>query len=257
VTTQLFVHETGDTTSPSIVFLHGAASSGRMWRAQQEELVEYHCLAPDLPEHGQSSQVRPFTLPGAVEAVADLIREKSPTARAHVVGLSVGAAVGLELIRRQPEVVDRAILSGATPRVGAGMILFSELVYIPMLRLLPRERLAALVMKSGGIPAAYQDDFVNDLQHLNADLFRNINRAMSQTALPQGKTPPTLVVVGEKELGISKRHSRAICRSAEGMMCKIVMGVGHAWNMEAPELFNTMVRAWLGNKPLPPALQDL
>jgi len=254
--TQLFVHETGEITSPSILFLHGAATSGRMWRGQQEALAEYHCLAPDLPEHGQSRQVQPFTMQGVVETVADLIREKTPSKRAHIVGLSVGAAVGLELIRKQPEVVDLAILSGTTPRVGSGMILFSELFYIPMLRLLPRDRLASVIMKSGGIPASYQKDFVADLRYLNADLFRNINRAMSQVVIPQGNMPPTLVVVGEKEPGISKRHARAICRSAEGMVGKIVRGVGHAWNLEAPDLFNEMVRAWLSGKPLPSTLQD-
>ena len=68
--------------------------------------------------------------------------------------------------------------------------------------------------------------------------------------------PPTLVVVGEKEPGISKRHARTICRSAEGMVGKIVRGVGHVWNLEAPDLFNEMVRAWLSGKPLPSTLQD-
>jgi pimeloyl-ACP methyl ester carboxylesterase len=146
--------------------------------------------------------VKPFTLQRVVSEVAELIREKSPAGKAHLVGLSIGAAIGLELIRRQPEIVGRAILSGTTPRMGSVMVLLSELFYIPLLKLLPRERLATFVMKSGGIPESYRDDMLIDLQGLSPGLFRNINRAMSQVRLPEGKVPTTLVLVGEKEPGI-------------------------------------------------------
>jgi pimeloyl-ACP methyl ester carboxylesterase len=102
--TKLFIHESGDHASPTIVFLHGASGSGRMWKAQFADLAgDYHCLAPDLPEHGQSRQVKPFTMQGVVSEVAELIRERAPTGKAYLVGLSIGAAVGLELIHRQPE----------------------------------------------------------------------------------------------------------------------------------------------------------
>jgi pimeloyl-ACP methyl ester carboxylesterase len=255
---RLFIHEAGDRASPTIVFLHGGSSSGRMWQVQFADLAgDYHCLAPDLPEHGQSSQVTPFTMQGVVSEVAELIREMTPAGKAHVVGLSIGAAIGLELIRRQPEIVERAILSGTTPRMGSVMVLLSELFYIPLLKLLPRERLATFVMKSGGIPESYRDNMLIDLQGLSPGLFRNINRAMSQVTLPEGKVPATLVLVGEKEPWISKRHAKAICSSAAGATGKTVLGVGHAWNLEAPALFNETIRAWLADQPLPSALLDL
>ena len=253
----LYVHETGESNAPTILFLHGGATSGRMWQPQLDDLTDYHCLAPDLPEHGQSHQAGPFTLQGAVESIADLIKELSSTGKANLVGLSVGAAIGLELLQAQPDLVDRAILSGTTPRIGSGMKFFSELFYIPMLKLLPRDRLAKVVMKTGGIPPAYHDQFTSDLQYLNADLFRNVNRAMSQVEIPRGEVPPTLVLVGEKELGISKRHARVICQTVAGTTGKFVKGVGHAWNLEAPDLFNQMVRCWLEDQPLPPELQEL
>ena len=65
----LYVHEAGDSGAPPIVFLHGGGLSGRMWQPQLDALTDFHCLAPDLPEHGRSGSV-PFTLPGAAAAVA-------------------------------------------------------------------------------------------------------------------------------------------------------------------------------------------
>jgi len=255
---KLFIHIAGEPTSPAIVFLHGGVSSGRMWQPQFAALsTDYYCLAPDLPEHGQSSAVGPFSLQGATTQIAELIREKSADGQAYLVGLSIGAAVGLELIRLQSELVRRAVLSGATPRMGTAMVLLSELIYIPMLKLLPADRLAAFVMRSGGIPEAYHAEFKQDLGNLNPGLFRNINKAMSKVTVPTGKVPPTLVVVGEKEPLISKRHAKAICASADGATGKIVPGVGHVWNLEAPDLFNQTIQAWLAEQPLPTALVEL
>ena len=34
-------------------------------------------------------------------------------------------------------------------------------------------------------------------------------------------------------------------------------GMGHAWNLEAPALFNDTVRAWLTGGPLPARLQPM
>ncbi len=49
--------------SPGLVLLHGLWLSGSMWQPQIELLSdEYHCLAPDLPEHGRSTDIGPLTL---------------------------------------------------------------------------------------------------------------------------------------------------------------------------------------------------
>ena len=44
--------------------------------------------------------------------VATIIREYIPSGRSHVVGLSLGSYVGLSLLSRHPDVVERAVLSG-------------------------------------------------------------------------------------------------------------------------------------------------
>ena len=126
--TELYVQASGDPAAPAIVFLHGGSISGRMWQPQVERLSEYYCLVPDLPEHARSAAIQPFTLQGAACEVAKLIQERIPNGRAHLVGLSVGGAVGLELLRTQPAVVHRAILSGTTPKLGRGLATLIELL---------------------------------------------------------------------------------------------------------------------------------
>lgn len=51
----LYLQETGSVTAPTIVFLHGGGGAGWMWQPQVEQLSDFHCLVPDLPEQGQAA----------------------------------------------------------------------------------------------------------------------------------------------------------------------------------------------------------
>src|SRR5579864_2612613 len=74
----LSVHEYGPTSAPTICFLHGGGVSGWMWNPQVEALQNtYHCLVPDLPEHGQSAATKPFSIVDAARRIAELIRERA------------------------------------------------------------------------------------------------------------------------------------------------------------------------------------
>ncbi len=54
----LYLRQAGPADAPALVFLHGLWVSSAMWQPQIERLSsEYHCLAPDLPEHGKSTDI--------------------------------------------------------------------------------------------------------------------------------------------------------------------------------------------------------
>ncbi len=255
--TSLFVHETGDAAGSPIIFLHGGGLSGRMWQPQMDAMPDFHCLAPDLPEHGRSQAAGPFTLRGAAEAVATLIRERTTAQRAHLVGLSIGGAVGLEILCTAPECVDKAMLSGPTPALGRTLVTLVDAINGPLLRLLPRQRLIAMTMKSLHGPPQFNDLVNDDLRQLTPELYRHINRATGEVRLPQHDGSGTLIVVGEREPSISRRHAARIGSALTGASAYQVQGVGHGWSLEAPELFNATLRAWLAGAPLPPALAPL
>src|SRR5438132_14311643 len=99
----LYVQTTGLDAAPSIVFLHGGGGGGWMWQPHVAQLTDYHCLVPDLPEHGHNKDVRPFTMEGTAELIANLIRTQAHGGRAHVVGLSEGAQVIVALLSSAPE----------------------------------------------------------------------------------------------------------------------------------------------------------
>ena len=57
---QLYYHEWGHPTAPSLVLLHGGAAQAHWWDHLAPALAEqYHVVAPDLRGHGDSSWVSP------------------------------------------------------------------------------------------------------------------------------------------------------------------------------------------------------
>jgi pimeloyl-ACP methyl ester carboxylesterase len=108
----LFVRESGPAEAPAIVFLHGGNLSGWSWQPIVERMPRYRCLVPDLPQFGKSFEQGPFEIGRAADGVAELIRSRVSTGRAHLVGFSLGAQVGAKLLASRPKLVDRAVLCG-------------------------------------------------------------------------------------------------------------------------------------------------
>jgi pimeloyl-ACP methyl ester carboxylesterase len=238
------------------VFLHGAGLSGRMWQPQFERLPDFYCLAPDLPEHGQSAHVAPFTLPDAARRVADLIRERAQEGGAHVVGLSLGGAVVITLLRIAPDVVDHAMISGTSMRLGrvlAGLNALNE----PFLRLLTPDQLARLMTLQFRIPQQYRDLLREDMGSFTPQAFRNVNRSLMTIELPHAVKSPVLVAVGQHETRFARQAAKRLSAAIPGAKGIMARDVGHVWNLEAPVLFTKTVRAWATDRPLPEELMPL
>jgi pimeloyl-ACP methyl ester carboxylesterase len=253
----LFTYTTGQPTAPAIVFLHGGGLSGRMWQPQLEILTDYYCLAPDLPEQGRSVEEGPFSLNDSANKIIELIRERVPSKRTHLVGLSLGGAVALNIMRIAPECVDHVMVSGTA--AGLGKILGAISKYSAILyRVMKPETLIRASIKQFNIPKVYHDMFREDmLITLNESFVLHFTDALMTMQLPCDSSISTLVVVGEQETIPAKQAARKLTsclKNSEGM---IAPGLGHVWNLQAPDLFAETVRAWIEDDPLPHALRPL
>jgi len=246
----LYVHETGSPTAPAIVFLHGTGLSGRMWQPQWERLRDYHCLAPDLPEQGRSAHVAPFQLDTAADAVATLIRERVPSGRAHIVGLSLGGAVALTLLRQAPECVDYMLVSGASARVGPllGAVSYASQFWYPYL---PAETVVASVLQKCEIAPDYHALLHDDLLlSLNRTFIRHYTSALMSLQLPTEATAPLLVVTGVRESLLAQSMARQLVHQIKGACSLSVPGMSHVWNLQAPDMFTDILRAWISDDAL-------
>jgi pimeloyl-ACP methyl ester carboxylesterase len=250
----LFTQEFGPANASTIVFLHGGGVGGWMWRPQIAQLKEeYHLLVPDLPEHGQSAEVKPMTLQNAAAQVAELIRMRAHGGRAHVVGLSLGAQTTIELLGQSPELIDRAVASGSLmrPLPGIGTTNLMARMYWPFRNM---TWLVKWNMQGLGVPAEYFEEFRKDTAAMTIDGFVRMTMANGNHHVPpnlQAVTVPTLLLVGEKELKIMRQSMFDLMRVMPSARGCVVSGAIHNWSLQLPDLFTQTVRAWITNRRLP------
>lgn len=268
----LSVRECGPFSAPTICFLHGGGVSGWMWGPQVDALRDtYHCLIPDLPEHGQSASIQPFTISDAARRVSALIRERGHGGRAHVVGLSEGAQITVQLLGSSPEVIDHAIISSALLHSLPGFSLLGPRALALTFRLfaapfLQSDWYVRLNMRYGNaIPEQYFPEVREDTRRLTAHSFTQMLLENQRFRMPAGLEQvqvPALIVAGQHEViqvRQSVRELAAALPAGQGYLVSFSKrgAEEHSWNLQRPELFNAVTRAWLTDQPLPPELLPL
>ena len=267
------MREFGPATAPSILFFHGGGAGGWMWQPQVDRLPEYHCLVVDLPEHGRSMHVKPFSIRLAAGLIADLIETQAHGRRAHITGLSLGAQVGVQLLARSPEKVDHALLSSplihpipGTGWLTPGLVAASYRWFLQPFK--NNDFWIRLNMRySAGIPDPYYAQFKEEFQRTTKDSFVHVMVENQAFRLPKGlehAQAPTLLVAGQREYGAMRQSVRdlaAVLPKGRAYEILFPKGVGlaaqHNWSLTAPQLFTDTLRAWIENQPLPKSLRPL
>lgn len=252
----LFVHEVGPVGAPTILFLHAIATSGWMWERQIAALPEYRCIVPDLPGHGQSAAVPWTSLNDTAGLVAEIIRRRATGGRAHIVGLSLGSYVGLQLMSTAGEVVDRAVLSGLNvlPLPGFGLMSIMGYAMAPFLKTNAFIRANAKALR---VPEDSFEEYRRSVQQLSRRSYLRASGDAGRFRLPVNAasiTAPTLLIAGAREHPLILRSLKETVAGLSNAEGRIAPDVGHGWNGEKPELFTQTIRAWLSQSPLPAEL---
>ena len=254
----MHIHESGEAALPAILFLHGSPLSGRMWAPQMESLVDFHCLAPDLPGHGMSAALGNMAVDDIVQSLAALIQERAASGRAHVVGHSYGGVIAQALISAFPDVVDRVVLSGTSapldPRMQYMMAWYIRINQVFM-QLMKPATLARLLAWQYDIPEAYSSTMMEEIAKVSPKtMARILLKTYTDIRTPTGTAHPVLVAVGEKETSFARIMAHRLVRMMPASKGVVVPGMGHVWNLESPDLFTGVVRSWFLKGTLPQGL---
>lgn len=238
---------------PPLLLVHGAAVDGRMWHPQLTGLADdFTVLAWDEPGAGRSSDLPAhFGLQDYASCLAALI-ESVGLGAAHVVGLSWGATVVLELYRRRPELVATLIFAGG---------------YAGWKGSLPEEEVRARVAGVRQMLAAPPDagditfpglfagdppaEFVPLLEQMAAavrpESLRTALSVMAETDqrdLLAEISVPTLLIWGELDARSPLRVADQFENAIPDATRVVIPGAGHMSNLERPDRFNEAVRAF-------------
>ncbi len=247
------LHYTEQGRGAPLLFVHGLGSSSRDWAAQVDDFAKrYRVLRVDLRGHGRSERGEgPYSIAQFAREVAVLLR-KHAHEPAHVVGLSMGGMVALELAASAPRLLRSLVVVNSV----ADMRLHSwRDVWFYVSR---RLAVQALGMRRVGRLLARQLFVKPDQGVLRRTLVERwagtdkqaylwsmdaIMRWSVADRLPRIDTPTLLVSSDEDYTPVAeKRKMKAQMPRAE---LAVVHDARHALPVERPEAFNAVVDDFL------------
>jgi pimeloyl-ACP methyl ester carboxylesterase len=244
---------------PPVLLLHAFPLSSAMWRPQIEELQrDYRVVAPDFRGFGSTPG---FIGAPSVDQMADdaaaLLDELKIQGPVVVSGLSMGGYVALAFARRHASRLRALILAdtqaGADDAMAAAnrdkMIDFASKNPSPAVieRMMPVALCAETIAKRPEVVGT-----VRRIASLQAPA--GIVGALQALRDRPDATPglkdiavPTLVIVGREDAITPLAVAEKLTSNVRGARLVVLEKAGHLSNLEQPEGFNQVVRAFLAS----------
>jgi pimeloyl-ACP methyl ester carboxylesterase len=244
-------------SGPALVLLHGYVGDGpTTWRRQLDGLSdEFTVIAWDAPGAGRSSDPpERFGLNGYADCLAGFL-EKLGLDTACVAGLSFGGILALALQRRHSAKSSALVLAsayagwaGSLPPAATEQRLRQALALADGT---PQAFVGALLptMFSSTVSRETVDDFRASMQSFHPRGFRAMARASAEDVrdvLPHIHVP-TLLVYGARDVRAPLVVAETLRAAISGSRLVVLPNAGHVCNVEVPDEFNGVVRAFLRN----------
>jgi pimeloyl-ACP methyl ester carboxylesterase len=243
----------------NILLLTGLGSKRLAWYNQMPDFGKYYrVIALDHRDVGDSDQTLDHYNIGDQANDAAAVLQALGITKTHVVGISMGGFISLELTLRNPQLVDKLVLTStsgggitnvpASPRLWGGMLFREKLevgelarktytrIMAPGYAQSHPERMEEIIQIARYRPMsreAYARQFRACLQH-------NVAFRLNQIKAP------TLVIHGDKDPLVPIPNGRRLARKIPGAKFIVYPGIGHIPIIENAERYNQDVLAFLG-----------
>src|SRR5262245_2857380 len=240
---------------PPLILLHGLPGDRRLWRRQLDNLAdEYTVVAWDAPGCGLSSApAEDFGLRDVVQNLIAFIQALG-LEHPHVLGLSWGGGVALELYRTAPALPKTLMLAsayagwaGSLPAVNVSQRLNA---YIRAAGMDPSEAMRGWApgFFGGTAPSDVVDEVVAVFSEFDPRVLVMLARSFAETDLRDMLSTiniPTLLLYGDADTRSPLQVAKALHASIRRSKLVVLSGVGHVSNVEAADRFDDAVRNFL------------
>jgi pimeloyl-ACP methyl ester carboxylesterase len=250
-------------SGPAVLLLHGIGGSLELW-AQQFAGVNQNLrlMALDLPGHGLSDLGhQPYTPQNFARFVWQFA-DALGLDKVHLVGNSMGGAIGLHMLVQQPARVKTVLLAAAATLGRDGPLPF-RLMTLPVLGALLSRASAMAVTQQ--LKAIFHPSFVVS-DEVRKTIERNVRRPGAQAAFLatlrqmsdlggqradlvdqaqaalRSATQPILFLHGQQDSVIPLVHSQNAHTWAAGSRLQLVDHCGHTPQLEQPAVFNAALQ---------------
>jgi 3-oxoadipate enol-lactonase len=245
---QIGYSERGD--GAALVFLHGVGSDKSVWDRQLAFFSkQWRAVALDYPGYGESDlPVRDLDRPAIAGYVCGAL-DALGIAQAHVIGLSMGGVIALEIVRQQPHRLRLLTLADTfAHHPDADGIVARSRQAIETMPMSAFAELRVQALLAPGAPDALRREVVETMARVDQRAYRWASVAVwtaDYRADLAGIAIPTLVIVGEHDQPTPVALARELAAGIHGAQLAIIPDAGHISNIDNPAAFNAAVERFI------------
>lgn len=248
-----------------MILVHGAGGSTRTWRRQVEDLgAEYNLLLVDLPGHGSSHECTKAVHNYSFEFIAGKIWEVADSKgidKAHLLGISLGTILCLQMRLMAPKRVYSMILPGAIVQLNTKLKVLAN-ISLALARVIGYRtfyKLSARIMMPRQNHKQSRDVFIKESKVLTiaefkkwTQLYFHLNRTLKKI-FKSSSTIPHLLVMGSQD-HLFLPAGRSFSAAHQNAELKVIQKCGHVVSIEKAAQFNQICLQFLRQLKRKPAL---
>lgn len=231
--------ESGNRGNPVVFLIHGGGLSGWMWRPQIEALEQQYCIVtPILDGHGEESGIVFESISKSAKEIIRFINENFDGKVFALCGLSVGAQIVVEILARENDIAEKAVIESALLHPSRLMAAAVKPVLALSYPLIRKRWFAKLQAKFTYLPNNMFEDYFCDSRKMSKESLLNIAVDNARYAVPVnlGNTSAdVLILCGEKEYGIMKESAELLHRNIKNSTLKMIPDCGHGYSLKSPD----------------------
>ncbi len=239
-----------------MLLVHGAGGSIRTWKKQTEELgAQYNLLIVDLPGHGNnagnSEQFPNYSFLFLAERMWEVV-DHLKIAKLHIVGVSLGTIICLQMRVSQPARVLSVIMPGAIVKLNTKLKVLASLS-LALAKIIGYRnfyKLSARIMLPRNNHKKSRDVFIKESKKLSINEFKkwtalyyNLNKTLLEFFYLKSEIPHLLIMGSQDHLFLPPAKDYVVQHvNAE---ISIVADCGHVISIERAQNFNTICLQFL------------
>jgi 3-oxoadipate enol-lactonase len=241
-------------SGPWLTLSHSLCCDGSMWQPQMAALeARFTVLRFDTRGHGGSdAPAGAYTFEQMTDDAIGLL-DALQIGRTHYCGLSMGGMIGQHLALKASGRIDRLVLADTTSRMPTE----AQPLWAERIRIAGEQGMAPLVQPT------LERWFTAPYRAAHPEVMENIGTLIRSTPVAgyigcaqaiagidvtdrlHEVKAPTLVIVGDQDVGTPPAMSQAIAAAIPGARLEIVPDASHLSNIEQAEAFNKLLLDFL------------
>ena len=249
-----YIEQNSD-SARTVILLHGLGVNSASWQMQIPALVEagFHVLAPDLRGFGQSRYPGRMNVPVMAGDIIALLAALRPGQAVDVVGISMGGAVGQQLVIDAPHLVRRLILINTFAKIkpqglSDWFYLAIRMIFSHTLGIESQGRVVAERLFPEQEQQALREAFQVQIAQADPRAYRAALRMLGRfDVLEQLRTiqARTLVISSEDDTTVGLADQRALATGIPRARQVLITAGGHAIIVSKPDVVNPLILDFL------------